>query len=55
MIYEIGTLELHTYAAFCRWLRNSQGTKIGDLIKETEDIQYQKLMEFISLSDRQTE
>ncbi len=53
MIYRIATLELHTYAAFCRWLRKSQGTTIGALIKESDVIQDSKLTEFLILTERE--
>lgn len=48
-IQRIVTLELHTYAAFCRWLRNTQGTTVGDLIKKSDDEQSLKLDEFLEL------
>ena len=49
MILKIATLELHTYAAFCRWLRKEQKTTIGALIKESDDVQNSKLEEFLIL------
>ena len=32
MIRRIATLDPDTYAAFCRWLREDQGTTIGELL-----------------------
>ena len=50
-IRAIVTLELHTYADFCRWLRKDKNTSVVDLIKETDDVQAGVLSEFLDLFD----
>ena len=53
MIQKIATLELHTYAAFCRWLRKEQKTTISALIKESDEVQNDKLEEFLILLENE--
>ena len=47
-IQRIVTLELHTYAAFCRWLRESENTTVSRLITESKEIQEQMLDRFLT-------
>lgn len=52
MIRRIATLDPDTYAAFCRWLREDQGTTIGELLKESGVSQDHTLTKFLVYTGR---
>ena len=47
MINRIAKLDPDTYTAFCRWLRESQGTTIGELVKESGVSQDRAVTKFL--------
>ena len=51
---KIVTLELHTYAAFCRWLRDTKKTTVSRLVKENEETQERMLEEFLLLTSEES-
>ena len=52
MIQRIAKLDSDTYAAFCRWLREDQGTTIGELLKESGVSQDHTLTKFLVYTGR---
>ena len=53
LIHSIATLELHTYADFCRWLRSEKETTMSKLIQESDVIQRNMLTEFLQVTGRE--
>lgn len=52
MIKRIIKLDPDTYEAFCRWLRETQGTTMGALIKESGVAQDHMLTKFLVYTGR---